>query len=465
MLALVIAFVLVGEVLIFLPSIAAYRINWLESRVMMAEIAALAVEAAPDRQVSNDLRDELLTTAGVEVVAVKREGSRHLILKIDSPSTIEARYDLRATTWFTALGDVLSTLRHGGNRVVAVIDAPPGKTGQEIELAMDERPLWTALVSYAMRVLALSVLLALIVAALAFLALERVLVKPIRRLSTSMVRFAERPEDASRIITPELRNDEIGVAESELASMQRELSGMLAQKERLAALGLAVSKVSHDLRNMLSTAQIVSDHLSSVDDPTVKRLAPKIITSLDRAIDFLMQTLRYGRVQEPVPQRTRVAVAPLFDEVIENVGVEASAGVRFINGAAPSIAVDADREQIFRVLVNLTRNAAQALGERGSGTVTLAARREGSGTAIEVSDDGPGVPSKAREHLFEPFRASVRAGGTGLGLAIARELVRAHGGEIELADAPVGATFRIVIPDDPALAHVRKRRPAKAHSA
>jgi signal transduction histidine kinase len=274
-----------------------------------------------------------------------------------------------------------------------------------------------------------------------------------------MVRFAARPDDMSRIVEPTGRRDEIGVAERELANMQRELSVMLAQKGRLAALGLAVTKVSHDLRNMLSTAQIISDRLADSSDPTVQRLAPKLISSLDRAIDFLMQTLRFGRVQEAAPRRERLQVKALAEEVFENVGVDMPASIRLVNAVKPGVTVDADREQLFRVLMNLVRNAVQALADapsgldgRTPGEVRLTAWRDGAAAVIEVADDGPGVPARAREHLFEPFRASMRPGGTGLGLPIARELVRAHGGDIDLVDSPRGALFRVTIPDRATLA-------------
>ena len=114
--------------------------------------------------------------------------------------------------------------------------------------------------------------------------------------------------------------------------------------------------------------------------------------------------------------------------------------------------VDADHDQLLRVLLNLTRNAAQALEGRAPNEPTrdqvrVTGRREGAVVMIEVSDTGPGLSARARAHLFEPFQASTRTGGTGLGLAIAAELVRAHDGEIKLVDGTIGATFRIIIPD------------------
>jgi len=455
-LALAILFVMIGELLIFLPSLANYRVGWLKGRIAMAEVAALAVEAAPDNQISDDLRKELLSAAGVEVVALKRDQSRHLVLTSKEPLTVVARYDLRETRIFQLLFDAVTTMLAGGQRVITVVDKPPNMSGDEIELAMSEAPLFAAMVGYAVNILALSVLLSIIVAGFAFITLDRMLVVPIRRLTQSMVRFREQPEDQSRIVEPSGRNDEIGLAEQELEAMQRDLAGTLQQKSRLAALGLAVSKVSHDLRNMLATTQLISDRLSSVQDPTVQRVAPKLVSSLDRAIGFLAQTLVYGRAEEAPPRRDRFPLRLLVEEVIDMVVVQASSRTVLYNDVPAEVVVDADRDQLFRVLMNLVRNATEALdapeepapSPPADGMVRITAWREGSVVMIEARDNGPGVSQRAREHLFEAFRSSARTGGTGLGLAIASELVRAHGGDIRLiAEAARGAVFHISIPD------------------
>jgi signal transduction histidine kinase len=268
-----------------------------------------------------------------------------------------------------------------------------------------------------------------------------------QRLSRNMVAFGADPENSTRIIVPSARRDELGLAERELATMQNQLSGLLKQKSHLAALGLAVSKVSHDLRNMLTSAHLISDRLARSDDPTVGRFAPKLIASLDRAIEFCEQTLKFGRAEEPPPHRTRFNLNDLADEVIEATTPEAPASVMLYNDVAPTLSIDADRDQLYRILSNLARNAVQALEDRG-GAVTLRAWREGAVTVVEIHDTGPGVPEKARAHLFEPFQSSARPGGTGLGLAIAAELVRAHGGTIALAaTGPDGSVFRFTIPD------------------
>jgi signal transduction histidine kinase len=447
LLLLTIAFVMLGEVLIFLPSIANFRITWLKTRVAQAEIAALAVAAAPTHMLTGDLRSEILKGAGVLVVSLEKQGVRKLVLRGERDHMIDARFDLRGFTWLEAIGDAFGALWAGDGRVIGVTDDPPNMSGDLIDLALEEAPLRQAMIGYAVNILILSVILSLIVAGLIFLAINRLMIRPMQRLSRNMVAFGANPEEPQRIITPSARHDEIGLAERELAAMQTQLSDLLKQKSHLAALGLAVSKVSHDLRNMLTSAHLISDRLARSDDPTVGRFAPKLIAALDRAIDFCEQTLKYGRAQEPPPRRTRFSLKDLVEEAIESVAPSNAARITLDNNVPQILAVDADRDQLFRILSNLVRNAVQALEEQG-GAVTIGAWRDGATIIVEIVDTGPGVPEKARKHLFEAFQSSGRPGGTGLGLAIAAELVRAHGGTIELAaTGPQGSVFRFTIPD------------------
>ncbi len=454
-LLLTMIFVMLGEVLIFVPSIANFRITWLKNRVAQAEIAALAVEAAPTRMLTPDLRDEILKAAGVRVVALQKGDKRQLVLRSDVDAMIDASYDLRSIMWAPVIMDAFTSMAAGEGRVIGIIDKPPNMSGDTIQLALDEEPLRKAMFGYAINILILSVILSLVVAGLVFLALNRVLVRPMKRLSRNMLNFSEKPEDASRVIAPTNRRDEIGVAEHELHDMQQQLASMLQQKSRLAALGLAVSKVSHDLRNMLSSAQIISDRLAMVEDPTVQKFAPKLIASLDRAISFCLQTLTYGKAQEAPPQRERLELQPLIDEVIDAAVIQASQRIALYNNVTAGTIADADREHLFRVLTNLVRNAVQAIEnahannpEAPDGSITFKAWREGAVASLEIRDNGPGIPERVQQKLFEAFQSASRPGGTGLGLAIAAELIRAHGGDIRLAETgELGTSFLVVIPD------------------
>jgi signal transduction histidine kinase len=467
---LTIVFVMIGEVLIFVPSIANFRITWLKNRVAQAEIAALAVEAAPTRMLSPDLRNDLLRGAGVYVVALQQEGKRQLVLRSDPEPMIDANYDLRKIMWFTAIGDAFMAMTAGDGRVIGVTDVPPNMTGESIQISIAEAPLREAMFGYAFNILILSIILSLVVAGLVFLALNRVLVQPMQRLMRNMVAFTERPEDPNCVIVPSQRTDEIGIAERELRDMQQQIASLLQQKSRLAALGLAVSKVSHDLRNMLSSAQIISDRLVTVDDPTVQKFAPKLIASLDRAISFCIQTLTYGKAQEAPPQREKMNVKALIDEVIDTSVIQTSQRISLYNNVPLQVIADADREQLFRVLTNLVRNAVQALEahlaanpDAPDGAITFKAWREGAVASLEVSDNGPGVPERVRGKLFEAFQSAARPGGTGLGLAIAAELIRAHGGDIRLAKTDeTGTQFIVTIPDQVSELRTGRRGEQKA---
>jgi signal transduction histidine kinase len=447
LLLLTILFVMLAEVLVFVPSVSNFRRQWLMERLAAAQIAALAAEAAPGGQLPLMLRDELLERAQVKAIAVKRAGSRTLIIEMDMLAEVDASYDMYDASWLTLIADALLVYVSPDDRVIRVVGDPGFHEGEMIEVVMGEQPLKAAMIRYGLDILGLSILISIITAALVYLSLDALLVKPMTKLTWNIVRFSERPEDPTRVITPSARRDEIGTAERELSTMQKELAGTLSQKNRLAALGLAVSKISHDLRNMLSSAQLLSDRLITVEDPTVQRLVPKLIASLDRAIRLCARTLDFGQAHEMPPRRKRFPLAPLIAEIGDSLGLPRQR-LDWSVDVNDELEVDADRDQLYRVLSNLCRNAAQALeSDSASGEIRVSGRREGSVVLIEVADNGPGVPERARARLFEAFQSVARKDGAGLGLAIAQELVQAHGGQIALINNDGGATFRVTIPD------------------
>lgn len=442
-------FVMLAEILIFVPSVANFRKNWLDDRLSAAQIASLVVEAAPNQQVSGGLMMELLETTGVHGIALRGNNTSRMVLQKDMPPTVDRSFDLRNPMTISLIMDAMETLFSGGNRTIRVIGATQVQAGGFIEVVLDEKPLRKAMLAFALNILKLSLVISALAATAVYFVLVWNFVRPMRHFTHNMVRFKEDPENVKRIIVPSDRRDEIGVAERELATMQEDLAQLLQQKSHLAALGLAVSKISHDLRNMLSSAHLISDRLSGVDDPTVKRFAPKLIASLDRAVDFCTQTLKYGKVQEDPPKRTKFQLATLVEEVHDTLSPLFERGISYELNIESNLEIDADREQLFRMLLNLVRNSCQIRETSQIENLELrtSAWREGSVVTIEVKDNGPGVPARAKEHLFDAFQGSMRSGGTGLGLAIADELARAHGGSISLIDTPVGATFHITIPD------------------
>jgi signal transduction histidine kinase len=451
LLILTLLFVMVAEVLIYVPSIATFRRNWLNDRLSAAYTAALVLEAAPGAMVPDSLARQILDSIGARAVAMKMGTQRRLLAVSDQPPTVDYDIDMRNMSLARELLDAFGTLVARQNVVLRVMGpAPMG--GEFVEIVIDEAPLRSAMLDYSVNILLLSMLVSGIAAMLVYLSLHYLFVRPLRRMTANMMAFHGDPENSARIIVASGRQDEIGTAERELAAMQRDLALMLQQKNRLAALGLAVSKINHDLRNLLSSAQLFSDRLSSLPDPHVQRFAPKLMRALERAIAFCQSTLSYGRAHEPPPDRRPTELDPCVEEVRETLGLEPDAKIRWISAVEGGLLVDADPDQLFRVLLNLARNAVQALESRAArdpnrDQIRITGRREGAVVVIEVADTGPGFTEAARAHLFEAFQSSTRTGGSGLGLAIAAELVRAHGGEIRLVEGTIGATFRVTIPD------------------
>ena len=452
LLFLTILFVMLAEVLIYVPSIANFRLNWLNDRLAAAHTAALVLDAAPSGMVPESLAKQILQSIGARAVAMKMGTQRRLLAASDMPPHINQDIDMRQVSWWRATIDAFDTLLFCEPGDVMRLIGPAPMGGDFLEIVLDEAPLRKAMLTFSVNILLLSLVISGITAMLVFFALHYLLVRPMWRITDNMVAFRADPENPSRIIAGSGRRDEIGMAEEELAAMQRELASMLHQKSRLAALGLAVSKINHDLRNLLASAQLFSDQLSNLPDPKVQRFAPKLMRALERAIAFCQSTLSYGAVQEAPPERKTIEVEPLIEEVHEALGLGLDVPIRWIVAVERGLTVEADHDQLFRVLVNMARNAVQALEARGTrdparDQIRITGRREGSVVVIEVSDTGPGVSEKARTHLFQAFQGSTRSGGVGLGLAIAAELVRAHGGEIRLVPGTIGATFSIAIPD------------------
>ena len=464
LLLLTVPFVMLAEVCIYVPSIAHFRLTWLNNKLSAAYTAAMVFEAAPD--VPDKLSRQILDSIGARAVAMKIGQQRRLLATAELPSEVLHEVDIRDMRPLTAIMEAFRTLLANDTDLVrAVGPAPMG--GQFVEIVIPEGPLRSAMWIYSRNVMLLSLVISAITAALAYFALHYLFVRPLYRITANLGSFRADPEDRARILVPTSWRDEIGFVEHELAEMQRDLANTLQEKTRLANLGLAVSKINHDLRNLLASAQLFSDRLARLPDPQVQRFSPKLMRALERAIAFCQSTLSYGRAQEPPPDRRIVALMELVEEVRETLGLQLDSRIGWITSIEHSLVVDADRDQLLRVLLNLARNAVQALetsapNDAARDQIRITGRREGAVVIIEVADTGPGFSDQARAHLFQAFQGSTRSGGTGLGLVIADELVRAHGGEIILVDGTIGATFRLKIPDRPI--PLDERRGARARA-
>ncbi|MFB2549774.1 sensor histidine kinase [Ensifer soli] len=454
LLLLTVIFVMLAEVLIFVPSVANMRLRWLEDKLNTAAAAGVVVDGLQDVELPPAVQKDTLMATGTKAIALRRKDESRMIAAVDLPADIDAHFDLSSVSAPAAIRDAFDTLLFGGDRIVRVY-GPMGESDTTIEVVMGDKSLRKAMLAYSRNVFFLSLVISLFTAALIFLAINRMMIAPIRRLTGSMQAFAADPADPGRIFLPPAGTDELAVAGQHLATMQGQLQRTLKEQKGLVDLGLAVSKINHDMRNILASAQLMSDRLADVDDPIVKRFAPKLLRTIDRAVGYTTDVLSYGRTTEPAPSRRFLMLGPMVADVVETLALDPQLEIDFRIEVPEELEVDADNEQLFRILNNICRNAVQALagtpvGATAERIISVSAMRTGAVVTISVDDTGPGMPQKARENLFAAFRGSARSGGTGLGLAIARELVLAHGGTIALVEkAAPGTLFRIELPDRP----------------
>ncbi|WP_163848936.1 sensor histidine kinase [Pseudooceanicola aestuarii] len=446
---LTVIFVMLAEVLIFVPSVARFREDYLLSRLERAQIASLALLA--DDMIGPDLEEELLRNAEVFNVVLRRDEARQLVLSSPVPGPVVGTYDLRDPTALRLIRDAMWTVLRREDAVIRVFGNPVREAGLLIEVTMPTGPLRSAMLDYGLRILLLSAVISAFTAVLLFVAVRALLVHPIKGVVGHMKSYARAPEDARRIIEPTATIRELREAETALHDLQTQLTSALRQKERLAQLGGAVAKISHDLRNILTSAQLFTDRIEQVEDPTVKRLAPKLVNSITRAVHLTESTLAFGRAEEPAPRLSWITLADVTADVAESeLLAVGEAPVQIVDEVPPGLKLRADPEQLHRVLINLVRNARQALAPTGrEGQVTLSAAETEADWLIRVTDTGPGLPPKAQENLFTPFTGGTKKGGSGLGLAIASELVRGHGGSISLEHTGAqGTGFLILLPKD-----------------
>lgn len=451
LIATIIGVILLVEIVVYLPTIANYRASWLQDRLRVGVVAARVLDAVPDvMALPRNLTDRLLTSAGAQAIVYRREGQSQLI-ELANPVTpgVVVTADMRQQDVMTLILGAIDTLLAGPGRTLRIVGE--GDLDESlVELLMPERPLRQDLLAYSRQIVAVSLSIAAVTAVTLYLLASYLFIHPVRRLTQNMLAFRQAPENAALIITPSARRDEIGVVERELAAMESDIFSMLRQRQHLADLGLAVAKINHDLRNTLTSAQLLSDQVATLDDPKVQRLAPRLVTTLDKAIGFAQSVLDYGRETTAPPVMAPVEMHALVDEAGFDARLVGHPTIGFVNDVPAELVLNVDAGQLGRVLLNLMKNAREALETNGNGgrgpEVAVSAAVGEESVTITVSDNGPGLPARARENLFVAFEGSARAGGTGLGLAIAREIAEAHGGRLLLVDQPQGARFDIILP-------------------
>lgn len=446
LLVLTIAFVMLAEVLIWTPSIARYRKDFIDDYIAKAYLSMLALDSMPTSTPDRQLETELLEQVRARAIILNRPTNRNLMVGGDMPPAVDLTVDMRYQSFVDYVVDAFETLAMTENRVIRAIGMPPGNPNVTIEVLFDEQIMRDSMLGFSTRILNLSIIISLFTAALVYISLQWMIVRPIGRLTDGMTQFRKNPEDATRLIEVRPRSDEIGVAQQELRDMQQQVQDSLRQKNRLAALGTVMAKVNHDLRNTLATAVLVSDKLQYIEDPEVKRVTPRLMKAIDRAIDLCSQTLNYASDDGLVLRPRAFGLYDLIDEIKTTLELDNDAPhVDWTISVPEDLDIVADRRHLLRALQNMCNNALQA----GATSLRVVTAIDSGRIHIDVIDNGPGLPEKAQEHLFEPFAGSAKKGGTGLGLVIVREIVTAHGGDACLLfTGEDGTAFRIDLPGD-----------------
>lgn len=434
--------VLIAEVLIFVPSIANMRVRWMNSRLDTVGAVSEVLASSDSMEVPRDIQDKVLLATGTKAIALREAGASRLLALTEMPRKIDKVIDLDNISEAGAIWDTFDTLFNGGNRTLRIYGtvSPSTSPGRIIEIVTSDAPLRHAMLVYARNVALISLIISVIAASLVYLIIHEMLLRPVRIMHRNMIDFATTPDNPALILVPENRKDEFGVAQRQIAHIQSDLQRTLKEQK----------------------------HLADTNDPMVQRFAPKLIRTLSRAISYSESVIAYGRSQEEPPKPRRVLLHAIITDVQDTLNLSAESGIEFQNLVPENFELDVDSEQLFRVLSNLCRNSVQAMERDQSSDaatikrLTISAGRIGTTAIIGVEDTGPGLPQKARDNLFTAFKGSTRSDGTGLGLAIAQELIRAHGGTIELReDRPIGAHFEIRLPDLPMQRDTRNNQQAE----
>jgi signal transduction histidine kinase len=449
LLMLTVLFVMLAELVILAPSLASYEDQRLRERVRAGELASLAVEASPDQVVTDTLHAQLLNGAGVVQVVVQSDGVRRMLLQGPRLANAPTLIDLRTPNLVGWLLQPFQILTGSPQQMLLIVAKPSFRDGDFVEIVASLARLRRELVGYLLGLIAVTAFIGAVAGLLVYLSLNLFLVRPMQRITGSMERFRANPDDIAARIAPSHRRDEIGRAEVELDRMQTDLRAALNSRARLAALGEAVAKINHDLRNMLTSAQIASERLAQSGDPSVAAALPRLERALDRAAALASNVLDYGKSEERAPEPAVVKLREAVEAAGDDAGL-ARAKVALEIDVGSQEAALADPEQLHRVLVNLLRNGREAIqgtDPAAVGVIRVFAARSAGQVTLALADNGPGLPERALANLFQPFSGSGKPGGTGLGLAIARELAQANGGDLVLArNGPAGATFELTLP-------------------
>ncbi len=481
LLVLTVVVVLITEIIIMIPSVANHHRSWLNMRAQAAYLVGIALEDIQQDTIQEKMVDKIFGTADIKGIIIQTTDGAKTIQSpsINQPITDNRQViNLKEYSTSATIFDTWKTVAGGGSEYIEILGNTDAHTlGNPLSnhIILSRSDLRKNLRRYALNILGLSLVISIITACFVFWSLDNLIIRPVSIMRKNMTAFEADPENPDNILRPSDRLDEIGEAQRGLSMLEQRSQDILGERKRLAALGAGISKISHDLRNILASAQLMSDRLVASEDPRVKKLSPRLVDALDRAITLSRETLNYGRLSPEILNIETINLHELIENVFDDT---ASMYVTMKNEVPEGLKVKIDRTQFYRGLTNMIKNAVEALSPDDLKTkntedpiactecdnvITVSARVDENRlqplTIIEIADNGPGLPDSAKEFLLEPFKGSHKAGGSGLGIAITSEIMKAHGGDFTLEKSDdTGATFQIIIP-----APIPKEKPSHKH--
>lgn len=439
LLLMTIGFVMLAELVIFVPSAATFRQDWLNDRAQQAGLLAQALTGVPDYEASEILTDQFMQDTDVIMMSAKRDGMSEFMLGSPPNSDKLEMIDLRQTNRLPRYRDAFRAFFGNAEGCLRVLADSPVAGQDALELLIPKSKLQWAMRDYAKRIAVLSLAIAIITGLLIYLAMLFMIIRPIEKLAGGLADFREDPEKRRSNLPPSSRKDEIGQLQREFYDMKQGVRASFKQRERLATLGMAVAKINHDLRNVLASASLVSDRLAGDPEERISKMGARLTRSIDRGIKLTSEVLNFSLSGQDEAELEVVRISLLVGEAAGDTLGSFGTGARrisFTNKIPSELIVTADKDHTYRIFHNLFRNAAQAMAKIPEDDVTrnlsVEAIPAGDHISILVKDTGPGLPDKAKDNLFKAFASASGRGSTGLGLTISQDLAREQGGDIVL---------------------------------
>ena len=453
LLLLTIGFVMLAELVIFIPSAATFRQNWLSERSEQAGLLALALMGVPDYEASEVLTKQFMSDTDVLLMAAKRDGMTELVLG-EPPNDVKEfiRIDLQESTRIPSLLAPFQDIFSNGEEILMITANSPVAGQDALELLIPRERLRTELVDFLKRIFWLSLMIAIITGSLIYWSMSAMIIRPVKDLAEDMTAFRVNPERQRPARVRPKRKDEIGQLEREFIDMKQSQRAAFRQRERLAGLGLAVAKINHDLRNVLTSALLISDRLSMNSDEKMADMGERLTRTVERGIGLTEDVLSYSKAETADPQIQDTRIAFTAGEAAADV-IAQFPGTKFRNVIPTDLMVQTDPDHAYRIFHNLFRNAAQAMMAHDVPNCRLQVNAEiRDGLAeLRISDTGPGLPERAKENLFQAFSSAqahnANTKSTGLGLSISKELAKAQGGDLNLMSSDESGTrFLLTLP-------------------